>query len=442
MGFNERHFRPTGVEHVACQMINQPSFPLPSGALSYHLALAFIPSPNIYPQIDLRRPRVSLSSSSEVIVSQTCLDALTQDGKQQLCLLNVASVLLKEWKESIFGKREAKRFMCSGSDGRPVRTEWGMLMKDGNKRNLLKKITKTPSLNVRGRCQNQASAPKERPSDPPASVFQTTQWRRNLEVVFLARPWSPWRAEGQSPSATFGLASESLPWRAATALLGWFTVKSWPSWIVTPAPGSSSTPCTRGPGPASRSPPPTCSLSRRATAQRGRSHLKAPSRLFMPVTPARDSVCWYHRATARRSSLRSPGSRWGRAGGLLPLWPSRGRWWWTTWQRPAMRWWTSTPWLTGRSGRSGCSTDGLVQPGATATGSTGTRGFYTGWGGRCWTRGGSTRWAWPRAPGEAGKDSGERLHEPLPSPGTSWGHGGVLLAVHGSCERTQMESPR
>lgn len=187
--------------------------------------------------------------------------------------------------------------------------ESGMLMKHGNKRNLLKKITKTASLNVRVRCQNQASAPEERPSDPPASVFQTTQWRRNLEVVFLARPWSPWRAAGQSPSATFGLASESLPWRAATAPLGWFTVKSWPSWIVTPAPGSSSTPCTRRPGPASRSPLPTCCLCRRATAQRGRSHLKAPSRLFMPVTPTRDSVCWSHRATARRSSLRSPGSQ-------------------------------------------------------------------------------------------------------------------------------------
>lgn len=415
-------------------MINQPSFPLPSGALSYHLALAFIPSPNIYSQIDLRRPRVSLSSSSEVIVSQTCLDTLTQDCKQQLCLLNVASVLLKEWKESIFGKREVKRFMCSGSDGRPVRTEseecwWNMEINET--------CWRKSQRHLHVHWQNQASVPKDCPSDPPASVFQTTQWRRNLEVVFLARPWSPWRAAGQSPSATFGPASESLPWRAATALLGWFTVKSWPSWIVTPAPGSSSTPCTRRPGPASRSPPPTCCLCRRATAQRGRSHLKAPSRLFMPVTPARDSVCWYHGATARRSSLRSPGSRWGRAGAHLPLWPSRGRWWWTTWQRPAMRWWTSTPWLTGRSGLSGCSTDGLVQPGSTATGSTGTHGFYTGWGGRCWTRGGSTRWAWPRAPGEAGRDSGERLHERLPSPGTSpntnpcellrnWGHVGVL----------------
>lgn len=193
--------------------------------------------------------------------------------------------------------------MCRGSDGRPVLTEGEECRSNVG----ITEKCRQEAQRVAACCAFRTSGIG---SDPPLSVFQTTRWRRSLEAASLARPRSPWRAAGQRPSAPCSLASESWPWRAARAPLpSWFTAKSWPSWTVSPGPGSSSTPCTQRPGPASRSPPPTCSLWLRGTAQRGRSQLQAPSRLCMPVTPERGSACWCPGATARPASPRSPGSR-------------------------------------------------------------------------------------------------------------------------------------
>ncbi len=67
--------------HVSvCQMINLLAhFPAlllpPSGDLSNHLASAFLPSPNIYPQIDLRRTSsVTFKCLDVLSPTQTCLN--------------------------------------------------------------------------------------------------------------------------------------------------------------------------------------------------------------------------------------------------------------------------------------------------------------------------------------------------------------------------------
>lgn len=97
-----------------CQIINLLAGFLalllpPSGDLSYHLALAFLPSPNIYPQIDLS-PQGSLSSGwthcHEHNLAWGHMYDPTSTFMKEVVFVRLVIVLLCsaiERKESIFG---------------------------------------------------------------------------------------------------------------------------------------------------------------------------------------------------------------------------------------------------------------------------------------------------------------------------------------------------